>query len=86
MFFLSAQRTWYGIEEVRPFWEFIQTTCRYLPNNCINSMATLENVKSHIGKVRIECYKECLECYDEGLECYMDGSKTFTMKLLSTMC
>ena len=48
----KAQRTWYGIEEVRPFWEFIQTTCRYLPNNCINSMATLENVKSHIGKGR----------------------------------
>ncbi|XP_052092537.1 RUN domain-containing protein 3B-like [Mytilus californianus] len=48
----KAQRTWYGIEEVRPFWDFIQTACRYLPNNCITSIATLENVKSPIGKGR----------------------------------
>ncbi|VDI70429.1 Hypothetical predicted protein [Mytilus galloprovincialis] len=48
----KAQRTWYGIEEVRPFWDFIQSACRYLPNNCITSIATLENVKSPIGKGR----------------------------------
>lgn len=51
MFYLTVQRTWYGLEEVRPFWDFIQTACRYLPNNCINSIVTLENVKSTIGKV-----------------------------------
>ncbi|XP_063423327.1 RUN domain-containing protein 3B-like [Mytilus trossulus] len=48
----KAQRTWYGIEEVRPFWDFIQSACRYIPNNCITSIATLENVKSPIGKGR----------------------------------
>ncbi|KAK3105558.1 hypothetical protein FSP39_000395 [Pinctada imbricata] len=51
-FRLRAARTWYGSGEPRAFWDYIQQSCHKVPNNCIRSIASLENIKSPIAKGR----------------------------------
>lgn len=50
---LKAQKTWFALDEdQRHFWSYIKVACKKVPNNCINSIANLENVKSPLAKGR----------------------------------
>ncbi|XP_033726634.1 RUN domain-containing protein 3B-like [Pecten maximus] len=50
---LKAQKTWFTLDEDQShFWSYIKVACKKVPNNCINSIANLENVKSPLAKGR----------------------------------
>lgn len=48
---ISAHKTWYGSEGTRPFWDYIRVACQGVAHNCIESINTIENIRSPHAKV-----------------------------------
>lgn len=47
-----VSHTWYGSVERRWAWEFLRAACRHVaPNNCVDTVLQLEDVKTAQGKV-----------------------------------
>ncbi|XP_029360524.1 RUN domain-containing protein 3B isoform X3 [Echeneis naucrates] len=49
---LKGQTTWFGYESARSFWDYIKASCSKVPHNCIQSIESMENVRSSRAKGR----------------------------------
>ncbi|GAB1597678.1 RUN domain-containing protein 3B-like isoform X1 [Argonauta hians] len=47
---LRPHKTWYGSEGTRPFWDYIRVACHSVSHNCIESINTIENIRSPHAK------------------------------------
>ncbi|XP_014787793.1 RUN domain-containing protein 3B [Octopus bimaculoides] len=47
---LRPHKTWYGSEGTRPFWDYIRVACQGVAHNCIESINTIENIRSPHAK------------------------------------
>ncbi|XP_028326795.1 RUN domain-containing protein 3B isoform X2 [Gouania willdenowi] len=49
---VKGQMTWFGYESPRSFWDYIKAACSRVPHNCIQSIESMENVRSSRAKGR----------------------------------
>ncbi|KAM9807178.1 RUN domain-containing protein 3B [Syngnathus typhle] len=49
---LKGQTTWFGYESSRSFWDFVKAASSKVPHNCIQSIESMENVRSSKAKGR----------------------------------
>ncbi|XP_050406142.1 RUN domain-containing protein 3B isoform X1 [Patella vulgata] len=49
---IKPQKNWYGGAETLHFWGYLRTACKNIPQNCINNIDSIENIKSTTAKGR----------------------------------
>ncbi|XP_078711423.1 RUN domain-containing protein 3B-like isoform X2 [Lampetra fluviatilis] len=49
---LRGHVTWFGVENTRHFWDYIREACWHVPNNCISSVQSMEQLALSAAKGR----------------------------------